>query len=99
MADPETKYKVTPDMWNSHLEYYILQPELFENLADDKIELYLAKTKDIPANTAAGSWQSHVYPFSTDEDLRRKYVKFSGDELQVGMFLEEIDAICAESAY
>ena len=99
MSDPATKFKVTPSMWNSHLEYYILQPELFENLAENKIELYLAKTDRIPANTPAGSWQQHVYPFSTDDELRKKYMKFTGDELQIGMFLEEIDAICAESAY
>jgi hypothetical protein len=69
-----------------------------DNLQNNQMSLYLGSGQGIPYNSPSGTWQSHIYPFSTDETLRKKFMKFDGKELQVGIFLEEIDAICAESA-
>ena len=83
MKDPASKFKVTSEMvssiqtqWDKHLEYYHLQPDLMDNLQSNHIDLYLSVGDKIPYNSPTGTWQSHVYPFSTNESLRKKFLKF-----------------------
>jgi len=44
----------------------------------------------------SASWLEITYPFSTDPELRDRYMLADGEGLRAGMFLEELDAFSAD---
>ena len=51
---------------------------------------------DLIPRERSASWLEITYPFSTDDELRDKYMIGGDDTLRAGMFLEELDAFSAD---
>ena len=54
------------------------------------------KSDDLTPRERSASWLEITYPFSTDDELRDKYMLGGDDSLRAGMFLEELDAFSAD---
>ena len=51
---------------------------------------------EIVQRKRSASWLEITYPFSTDPEIRDRYMLADGEGLRAGMFLEELDAFSAD---
>jgi hypothetical protein len=98
MQDPSDAHVVKEDNYHE-LHHYFDIPELAENINEKLVEVKISQRTKVNYNSPTGSWMQVIYPFAENEILSNKYKKFADDEIIVGRMLEDIDAICAETAY
>lgn len=53
-------------------------------------------SSEITQRKRSASWLEITYPFSTDAEIRDRYMLADGESLRAGMFLEELDAFSAD---
>ena len=97
MEDPLDAYEIKEDNY-SELKFYFGIPKLAEKVKEGSIKVKVSKRTKVNNNSPSGSWMQVVYPFAENQDLAYQYKKFTVDELIFGKILEEIDALCAETA-
>lgn len=98
MQDPLDASVITEKEYDEMHHYFDI-PELAENIHDDLVQVKLSKRTKVPYNSPSGSWMQVIYPFAEKPELAGKYKKFADKDIMVGKMLEEIDALCAETAY
>lgn len=54
------------------------------------------RSTEITRRKRSASWLEITYPFSTDAEIRDRYMVSDGEGLRAGMFLEELDAFSAD---
>ncbi|CAI2367600.1 unnamed protein product [Moneuplotes crassus] len=99
MEDPSDAKLVTKENYKDELNFYHGIPELAENIFDKLVQIKVSSCSKVPFNSPTGTWLQVIYPFAENQRLADKYRKFADGHLLVGKLLEEIDALCAESAY
>lgn len=98
MQDPLDAHVVKEEHYHE-VHHYLDIPDLAENVKENLVEIKISQRTKVNYNSPTGSWMQVIYPFAENENLSNKYKKFADDEIIVGRMLEEIDAICAETAY
>lgn len=98
MQDPSDAQVVKEDNYHE-LHHYFDIPELAENIYHSLIEVKVSNREKVPYNSPTGSWMQVTYPFAENKELANKYRKFADNDIIVGKMMEEIDALCAETAY
>ena len=98
MVDPTDAHIVKEENYHE-LHHYFDIPELAENIKDKLVEVKISQRTKVQYNSPTGSWMQIIYPFAEKRELADKYRKFAENQVMVGKMLEEIDALCAETAY